>query len=418
MALAARDQALAKLPDYSHWAADRPADEIQSELIDRLEKLWTTTHHLTARLGNLTREDDWNLLQQDAQALAAGMNGLWSRFAELADQQETVRSPGDWEACTAAAAVPFSETAERSTRNVIWQRLQDIAKHDVELAAASQTGTLTLSAEQRAEQPKQVRMRARAQALMALAAIDDRWFNDSADFPAKEGDDRASVVSRVDALSDADPGRSQPWRREIAATGDLVGARWQKMTPEIEQLVDEQGGITNFQAFQDRLVKAERLERQLDDRAPWIDDEMIEAATRLRQARLHTTLLTLADRAWEDHWYDEDSKDRYYAAIGSRFINDAAKYFPQSAPVLAAREKMNRKGQVALEAQPLLVLTSEAEARISCKVVVREGIVPEGLPVVQAIVEQPLESAQTKPVFIWLEFVTIRTPGNSLSKTR
>ena len=390
MALAARDQALAKLLDYAHWVADRPVDELQGELMPQLENLWTITHHLAAKLEGRDKEAEPGSLRQDAVELSAGMNQLSNRFTELADQQETVRLKGDWEACTAAAAVPFSDTGGRSTHDLIWQRLVNIRKHDVELAATDQAGTVTLTDEQRAEHEKRVRVRAEAQALMALAALGERWFDDSEVFPAREQEDHASTARRVRSVSVPRPDRNQPWWGDIAAAGNLVGARWQKMTAEIDRLIDEQNGIPNFQAFQDRLVKADRLERQIDGGAPRLDDSTIEAATRLRQARVHTTLLALADRAWEDHWYGEDPKDRYYVSIGARFINDADKYFPQSAPVRAARERMDRAGKVALEGRPRLVLTSEAEARLAYKVA-REGAVPDGLPVVKPIPEQPLE---------------------------
>lgn len=390
MALAARDQALATLPDYSHWVADRPADEIQSELMPRLEELWATTHRLVANLESSDKEAEPGPLRRDAVVLSEGMNQLSTRFAELADQQDAGRANRDWEACTAAAAVPMSDNRERSTHDLIWQRLVNIGKHDVELAAAAQAETVALTDDQRAEHEKRGRVRAEAQARMALAVLGERWFDDSEVFPAREQEDYASAESRVRSVSEAGPGRSQPWRGDIAATGNLVAARWQKMTAEIDRLVDERNGIPNFQAFQNRLVKADRLERQIDDRAPRLDDSTIEAATRLRQVRIHTTLLALADRAWEDHWYGEDPKDRYYISIGSRFINDADKYFPQSAPVRAARERMNRTGEVALEGPPPLVLTSEADARFAYKIV-REGVVPDGLPVVQPIPEQPLD---------------------------
>src|SRR5262249_1854864 len=90
------------------------------------------------------------------------------------------------------------------------------------------------------------------------------------------------------------------------------------------------------------------------------------------------------------HWYDEDPKERYFLAVGSRLINDAEKYFPQSAPLGAVREHLNRKGRIALDGPQEITLTTESETRISYRVSHEEDV-PAGLPVVKPNAEQPLE---------------------------
>jgi hypothetical protein len=49
-ALETRDRALARLPEISHWVADRGPDELQYELITEVEKLWEKAHLLTEGL--------------------------------------------------------------------------------------------------------------------------------------------------------------------------------------------------------------------------------------------------------------------------------------------------------------------------------------------------------------------------------
>ena len=97
--------------------------------------------------------------------------------------------------------------------------------------------------------------------------------------------------------------------------------------------------MTDFRAFQDRLTKADRLGRQIDGSAPRLEESVHEAAARLRETRVHDLLLAMADRAWLDHWYDEDPNPPtppYYKVAGSRFIDDASKLLT-GAPWCGAR---------------------------------------------------------------------------------
>ena len=79
-ALAARDHALADLAGFSHWVADRYADELQGELISQIEKLWEKTHLLTARLENSNDQTGLEVLRQAAGDLSEGMKQLSTRF--------------------------------------------------------------------------------------------------------------------------------------------------------------------------------------------------------------------------------------------------------------------------------------------------------------------------------------------------
>ena len=333
-ALAARDHALADLPGFSHWVADRYADELQGELNSRIEKLWEKTHLLTARLENANDHADLEVLRQAAGDLSEGMKQLSTRFSQLAERIDTNRMKEDWEVASAFASVPFADTGGRSTREQLWERIADIKKHDREMAAKEQSDTVKITDEQIAEEQKRTRARAEKQALAALAALGERWFDDPEVFAAREHGDYASTVKRVRAASEK-WARTRRTRALVASRSPpletasaYAGSAW---CGEIDRLTDEQNGIPDLQAFQDRLVKADRLERSIDGGSPRIADAGYQAAIRLREVRVHMLLLGMADRAWEDHWYDEDPKERYYHAVGSRFINDADGFFPQSA---------------------------------------------------------------------------------------
>ena len=178
-----------------------------------------------------------------------------------------------------------------------------------------------------------------------MAALGTRWFNDPAVFPEREKEGYDSTLKHVQSAGEAGSQRSETWWQDIALAGDAIAQRFQRLAPQIERLCDEQNGIPDFRAFHDRLVQADRLQRQIDPTAPRLDNSDYEAATRLRQARASTMLIALADRTWQDHWFDENAKDRYYLSVGSRFLADAESFFPGTAPIGAARERLNRPGR-------------------------------------------------------------------------
>ena len=189
----------------------------------------------------------------------------------------------DWEAASAFASVPFADTGGRSTREQLWERIANIKKHDREMAAEEQSDTVKITDEQIAEEQRRTRVRAEKQALAALAVLGERWFDDPEVFAAREHGDYASTLKRVRAASEKELDQGRPWWVEIAAAGDRIGLRWQRMAGEIDRLTDEQNGIPDFQAFQDRLVKADRLERLIDGGSPRIADSVTQAAIRLRE---------------------------------------------------------------------------------------------------------------------------------------
>ena len=369
--------------------ADRTADESQSELISLIESLWERTHLLTANLERPSEEVDLPSLRRTSLELSEGMKNLSARFSELAERITSDRQKEDWEASSAFIAVPITEGRGGVSRDRLWERLANIKKHDREMAAADQAGSTTITDQQLAAAFGRTRIRAETQARMALAALGPRWFDDRDVFPANDQADFSSTTGKVHVASELEPDRIESWSREMALAGDRIGLRWQRIVEVIEQLTNEEDGISDFRAFQERLIKADRLERVVDGGSPRLSSSTTQAAIRLREARVHTLLLAMADRSWEDHWYDEDPKELYYLAVGLRFINDADKLFPQSPPLRRA-EQNRAQGRISLSGPASLALTSEIDGRVSYHLG-DEGIVPAGLPVVRPSAGQPLE---------------------------
>jgi hypothetical protein len=388
-ALAARDRAFSELPFFSHWVAVHPVVPVQAELLPWIEHLWKTAHGLATALESTDRTGDLNVVRQEASALSEGRSQLSNRFAELAEQMEEVRTKDDAQASTAAAGVPLGGPRGTAARETLWQRLANLRKHDIELAAAPESQTLELTDLDKADIQKQVRARAEAQGRLALAALGTRWFDNSAVFSDHEETAYDSTLKRVQSAGDLESHRTETWWQDIAVAGDAIAQRYQRLAPQIERLSDEQHGIPDFRAFHDRLVQADRLQRQIDAASPRVDDSDFEAASRLRQARVHNMLIALAERAWQDHWYDEDPKERYYLAVGSKYLADAERFFPGTAPVRAAQEGLHRPGKLVASGPTRRLLTSEAGCGLVYKVG-REGAVPDGLPVVKATALPPL----------------------------
>ncbi|MFO0890561.1 MAG: hypothetical protein U0790_15635 [Isosphaeraceae bacterium] len=392
-AIEARNRALASLPELSGWVADRRQDENQGELIALVEKLWEQAHLLTEQLekppadpadGSALRR-----LRERGAEVSEGMSQLTGRFAELVERIDESRLKEDWQEASAAAGVPGGVANGRSLREMIWERLENIKKHDRETAALESSDTQQLTDEERARVGKRLRARVEAQGQMALAVLGESWFDDPASFEGQERGDRASTLGLL--LAASRPDAEHTWSGGVATVGDRLGERWQRMAREIGHLADEQEGIRDFADFRDRrLAKADRLERLIHAGVARPADQAPQASLRLREARVHDLLLGMAERTWEDHWFDEDPKERYYLTVGSLFIDDADKFFPQGAPVKKARDAIGRKGRISAEVRPQVTFTSEAGSRFRYRLA-DEGTVPQGVPVVRAIVEKPLE---------------------------
>jgi hypothetical protein len=388
-ALAARDRSLAILPEYSRWVAHRYTDELENTLATTVEDLWVKTHSLAQRLEKPPPDGELGSLEQAAKAVAERRDTLAQVLVEQVRRINAARSREDWEAATAAAAIPFSESGELALRSALWARLDNIRDHD-RAPASFDANSGPLSDADRARGARHVRRRAQIQGLMALSALGARWFDDERSRERGEGDFEATV-KQVRRLSETTGEHAEAWRKELAEAGDAIGQRWRGMARVIDDLKNEEKGVTDFRAFEDRLTKADRLGRQIDGAAPPLEENAVEAPARLRHARVHDLLLALAERARLDHWYDEDPKETpYYRVVGSRFVKDALYLFPNSPIAQAALKHLEEKGELKISGLPRRILTSERSAGLAYEVVA-EGAVPEGLPVVRPVPDRLLE---------------------------
>ena len=394
-ALATRDRVLSVLPDYSRWLPHRPADELQDDLLQTVENLWKTTHELTEALEDAPGAAP-GLIDQLAKAIAAGFERVSRQFTDQRSRIDSTRLKEDWEAATAAAAVAFADSDDLALRTTIWDRLDNIRKNDFEVADKGEMAVT--SADEQKQALQRIQRRAHIEGLMSLAVLGQRWFNDPM-FQDQDQVDFQKATERIQRpISEEE---NQTWWKDLATAGELIGRRWRQFAVEIDRLASEENGISDFRAFQSRLVKADRLSRLIDGGAAPLDESVGEATARYRQTRIYDLLLWMAERTWQDHWYDEEPKAKpYYKVAGSRYVTDAAKLFPNTAEVLKIKNLLDQSdqfqldltkpSQLPLDVPPRLVLTSERGLAVSYRVV-ESGAIPPGLPVVKPRVDRLLQ---------------------------
>jgi hypothetical protein len=391
-ALAVRDRSAAILPEYARWLPHRYADELQTDLVATMEQLCKSSHSLSDQLETPRPDADLSGIDQLSKSLSEKLRHLTQAFTEELARIENARSNEDWEAATAALAVPFADSSELPVRSRLWERLANIRDHDRD-PALSHSGQDPLQKNDRVEQSRHVRRRAEIEGLMNLAVLGPRWFNDPRSEEEKGQGDFDATLARVRRADEKADETGETWHHEMAAAGDLVGQRWRQMPVEIARLTSEEEGISQFAEFEQRLVVADGLARQIDGAAPPVEEPAIEGTRRLRQVRVHRLLLAMAERARLDHWYGEKPRETpYFRVAGTAFLDDAAQLVPKSPLLAGPKARLEEKGQVVLSGAPRRTMTSERSMNLSFQVQT-EGNVPEGFPVVRPVADRLIDLA-------------------------
>jgi hypothetical protein len=394
-ARSARDRAFAALPEYSRWLVHHHSDQPGDDPAGRVETLWTKAHQLSRILEKPEESTEAATIVQTAQDLNAGLDKLVEQFVQERGRIAKDRLRQDWEDDRAAAAVLFPDDESLTIRKRIWDRLDDIRLHDVEVARSPAPAPGGADRPDPGRVAEAARRRAAIQGTLALAALGETWFANP-DFKDLDQGDYGKTRERLGALATRTDD-ANPWWKESAALGDRIGRRFRALRGKIAALADEGRGITDFAEFQSRLSEADGLARRVDrgDDPPAV--ETVEPASRYRQARVHDFLVWMARRAWLDHWYGEKpTAPPYYQAIVARLFDDAQGFFPDLREAdRKERERLSAPGRLALTGpdQGRLVVTSELEASAEYRVVEETGppTVPPGIPVVRPRLIGPLD---------------------------
>jgi len=396
-ALDIRDRVLAGLPDYSRWLPFH--EDKTGALTTLIRDLWDKTHKLSDLLEKDNVGDPQGApdIQKRAALCANSAEDIRKNFEAVEDRFQThvgnlvsTRTDQDWEAAVAAAAVAFPDNETLNYRNAILHRLDTFRTTDITVAKhiTERRSTIKKPDEPQAKLAGQrSQRRAGLQAMMALVVLGESWFKE-ATVPGKKGVDEYKVAKDyVDKLRSGAESESESWWKDAEAAGELIGQRWRGMSRELDPSQFEQ--ITDYARIQARLVRLDRLSRQIDGGAePPLPPEH-EWTTRLRVTRVHDVLRRLADRTWEDHWFNEKLEDpppNYYQAAVSNLLNESKALLLTAFPNIQAPKKdFDFKGEFALELQgpDPIVLTSEQDASAAYRIIEKNGLPKQGIPVVK-----------------------------------
>ena len=412
-ALTTRNRALVELPEYARWIPHRhPEDQLKDDLSGTLVELWNQVHTLSGMVETPLEAGDADLgpLDQAHKSVGTGLEQIARKFADQGSKFSSDRLREDFQAAAAAAAVAFPDSPELTLRSTIWDRLDTIGAHDLEVALKG--AKAELSPDLRTQAGELLRRRSRMQGLMATAALGRDWFDDAA---FKDRGSFEQTLQRVLAATEEDEQSPKAWWREIAAAGERIGLRWQRLASEIDSLAGEANSLADNRVVQDKLRSADRLARLLDGGAPAVPESKAEATSLLRLSRVHDLLLWMAERTWKDHWYDVDPKaiKPYYQAAGQRFASDAEKLVAKSAELPRVQKLLAEKDRLKLDGPTRSVLTSELSKDLPYRVSA-EGDPPPGLPVIKP---EPDSRLQLEGGNAGYRLTPWRTGGDKLSFT-
>ncbi|WP_165227180.1 hypothetical protein [Aquisphaera insulae] len=388
-AISARDLALSSLQDYARWMGHRRPEELgKDDLANAVVETYGQAHALADRLDEAGDAQDASL-EKLRQGLSSGMEALGRRFRDHASNLAGDRRPADCEAAVAVAAVPFPDNPELAQRTALWDRLDAIRLHDFKLAGGGDSPQPTPADLDVATDV--LRRRGRLQGRMAMAALGQAWFN----APGFQGGPTFDQVSKQ-IESAFEEGGDRPWWRSIAEAGDAIGLRWRSLAPRVEDLTRDEARDAEPAAAATRMTTASRLDRILDGGAEALPDPDPESATLDRRLRIRGLLLWLAERAWRDHWFDEDHRAivPYYRAVGSRLVGDAARIRAKDPEIVRVQQMLARNDRLKIDGPPHEFMTTEPFREVAYRIGAEGAAenIPPGLPVIRPVVAAGTEA--------------------------
>jgi hypothetical protein len=321
-ALHTRDQAMALLPAYSRWLAERRVFGSNRDAInlamDELEGLWVKVQRLSDRLevagpngiqtplqtdAEKTRNQEARSLKQLTDELRKGLDDFRrTRFDSVANASLTEVVQTNWYEIEALLHVPWIDPERRKELLTASQRIS--FSHYSKFLNAQQTGQVDRIDSLEAAQN---------QARMALAVLGKDWVDKqprNSDFPYQE---LQAKIRRRD---------EKTWRVDFLAYGEQIGRCWNQIPEQINrQAKDAHLAGTKVADVLDHLNRAEQLCRRIDGAAvPWVQGSPAEESQRLRLAHW---LTALADRTVADQWFSGPGQRPFYQIAADRFRESA-----------------------------------------------------------------------------------------------
>jgi hypothetical protein len=387
-------QALAILPYYSRWLANRR--ERNPDQWQRVENLWRQTHWLAEFLEDPRPESINQARALDRDDSAQTLN---ERTTTVQDGLRKLRDDLDQECQTLFGAAPDKRVqpllgieevlvVPEIPADTRWDLLKKAAGISWQLHenAADETklGGAPIPSEKARDAARDQAVR---RGRLALSSLGRRWFNDPWLNLPRTYDEVRRDLDNIRAEED--------WSKHLVEAGNDLRVRFLNMTKRIQQLTAESRQVDLDKAAKE-LREAERLTRQLDGAAAGRLAEIGDPLQQARALRWHDMLLWEAERTFQGHWFAEDPREehQYYQLAGRRYVRDAEELLKagsdddyldrrlQHAKELTQNLSTEGRLKAVLKDDQSLDLTSERHLRLHYRLEPEAGWLPKGSPVV------------------------------------
>jgi hypothetical protein len=340
-----RDEALAELPYYARWLAQRR--ETDGKALENAEQLCQDAHRLATQLGQPQPDPKGiDALKQLTQSVRAGLKELQGKFAARCKGLRDAHLQSNWQDIQDVLAVPLLGDGE------------DGAALRMELLRNSRAISDKLNSE--SQQPREAPVTpepskpyewVQRQGRMALAVLGKPWVDKLA------GDTKNAEYSVIrELIQKRDP---ESWNQ----AGEFMGHCWQLMSPQIEAWTKD-AHTAGLKQAESLLTASDRLTRQMDGAA--VRQLTVNPVQEYRHLRLYGLFRWLAERTFRDHWWaEEEDAEPYYRTAGLAYLDDAKRALLGSGIPLTELQKRERLAEInkleeQLRANSRLTLSSPA----------------------------------------------------------
>lgn len=390
-ALDTYERAMADLPYFAHWLANKRADyrdnrALHQKWLEEMEALLRDTHRLgqTLRVPSSKNETD-----SEVQNIVSQTDRVSKAFQKSEQELEenwllmaSADSPQAWCDMRDALRVPQHDSALR-IKLLKRMRQTELRLASEPLAERSRPSHVTAQ-----QQTDRAKWAAAAQGRMALAVL-------GADtYEILQGKQQLSFAQLEHCLNVFRV--EQRWWQTLAGAGAVVGTAWSALPGATDARSQAAVKAAPSQTLQS-LGEAELLSRLLPGCAELTSAR--EPAEEARRARFRELLQWQVQRTCDDHWYSEtpDSEPYYQVAAGT-YLSDAATVYPGWPADKALEKRVSAAGGLQFSVTEGVDVSSQRRIEVPVRLAAAQNAdVPEGYPVVWFDVGASLQLLQPGP---------------------
>jgi hypothetical protein len=332
-ALFQRDRALAVLPYYSRWVAERDPDGRANSVV----LLWQKVHELRKALETRTPEakpQTGAALEEMAGKVRSGVDQLEQLVRNRAQEgvANAVENQDTWHEIEATLAVPFLDAGARHGLSVALEKVSTRLHEDAEKAGPGKA--IDLKDEKGLDFAKR-------QSRLALAVLG----------AGKDAD--ADPDDLNEALGKTKEPEEGAWYLSLDRAGTIVGKVFNRRATEAEEFT-KQAAKLGVPEAESKLLAAARDARQVDG---GVTDRLTQDPVGARRKLLlHDLLCWQTERAYLDFWADKKPGEFYFRRAGRLFLKDARELAasPEASAATVRQEQVNTWDRRLKEAAPVV----------------------------------------------------------------